>query len=190
MKLNVFSKNISVAFLVIAASLVIVGCAIKLNDFDAMPSNLDKLPLKVALVMDSRFRNYEHVTNGAATLLMGEGLSKGSEKALKKAFKEVVVVSGIDDAAKHNVDAIIIPELVSTEDTQLYPPRNEIRIICKWTISSADGKIYYTNTVSGIGGDSSFVAVTRLSDTMTNAAKDMLEKFITHMYSTKWWQRA
>lgn len=150
------------------------------------PPSVSQVPLRVGLYMNPRFRNYLNYESHIISL--GEGLTSGAEMALRKVFKEVVVVNETDsDMSSQDIRAIISPEIVDSQIGGLFPPSRS-RIVCKWTITGADGKIYYLNTITGVGVDSSFVGATRISRSMMFAAGDMFEKFLTHMLATKWWE--
>lgn len=182
-------KGIVNLLLLLIAILTIGGCAIKIENLDIMLPSSDKIPLRVGLYMSPEFRNYIYSKQGAK-FHIGEGLSIGAEKALKQVFNEVVIINNKSDISNQNIKAVISPEIL---DVDLSISYNDViyffRTSCRWTISGADSKVYYNDTITGVGKHNSFASgTTRAKKALTNAIENHYFKFIEQMLSSKWWE--
>jgi hypothetical protein len=175
--------------LLLVTILTIGGCATKIEKLDIKLPSSDKIPLRVGLYMSPEFRKYTYSTGGLVTPIgkfyIGEGLSIGAEKALKQVFNEVVIINNKSDISNQNIKAVISPEIldVAAEQNVVF-----FKMLCRWTISGADGKIYYNDTITGVGKDTSLAFATRERKAMTKAIENHYYKFIEQMLSSKWWE--
>jgi hypothetical protein len=163
------------------------GCLrFEIRDYDLQALSAPKIPLRVGLYMSPTFRTYQSLSYGPEVL--GEGMTKGAEQATRQAFEDVVIIDSLGtNIPRSAIKAVATPEIVEARIINEMGFRLTYEIVCKWTISSVDGRTVYMNTFRGQGVDSSFTARTRISTAMTLAAKDQYDKFVAHVVSTKWW---
>jgi hypothetical protein len=113
-----------------------------------------KYPQKVELYLSPSFCNYHYL--GVAIggggkwrgdFLLGDSVCSNAPNFFKKSFEEVFISDEKNTLSK-DVKIIISPEIISAEtigDTM------ETNITIKWSFVSPGGKVYYLNTISGIG---------------------------------------
>lgn len=170
---------------------MLIGCVfpVKLDDFKIEQPAKSKIPLRVGLYLSPKVCNYVHVA-GNFRISLGEGVCSNARGVLRNVFNEVILLDEKEsDLAKHGIKAVVSPEIIETEIIEgAFGPHGDFLLTCKWTITSADGKILYMDTVKGIGSDSSFLGSTRFSRNASITVKDHYQKLISHMLSSRWWE--
>lgn len=179
--------NISGLLILFILSMVQSSCSglfeVRVNDdYDLkMPASKEKIPLRVGLFA-SQIRNYTFEgENVLITVYLGDGISRGAERALKIAFKEVALIDNMESSiSAHNIDLIVTPEIVDHSFRRgFWPFQWNCRVSCKWTMSDPYGKVSYMNTFTGeaTGGKDSC---------MTSAVQEQFNKFLADILSKKW----
>jgi hypothetical protein len=188
MKRNLILFELKWILLFLVTVLLISRCGpVGMKEINLPPTTYNKIPLKIGLYISPGFRNYIYSPHypQSGKYLVGDGLSKTADILFKEIFKEVILIDGMSNIAT-DIKAIISPEIIETFFIGFSP---EFHIVCKWTIISPGGKVYYMNTITGIGmGDRSFNGMKRISVALTNAVKDHYEKLLAHIHSTYWWE--
>jgi hypothetical protein len=157
----------------------------EIKEFKMSPTIPDIIPIKVGLNLSPKFCNYLYTYKYGGQALVGPSLCKSATSFFKETFKEVILLNGNIDILR-DIKAIIFPEIVEIIFTGNMTATS--RIIFKWTVVSPSGKVYYLNTLDGIGMDDSLLFNTRVNESFTNAVNDHYKKLHTHMISSKWWE--
>lgn len=181
-------KRTHLSYLIISITLLF-GC----SSYMEFPINLsiksdrtDKIPLRVGLCMDRKFKEYaplmyniEYHTNVYGKF--GEALTKGAESMTNKAFREVVIVDNIDQAASKGVNVVIIPEIDSI--TIVEAPAS---VKVKWTIRDVNGKVLYMNTFVGEVKEKDCCRL--FKNYCARAIEDHFNKAFDGITKNKWWE--
>lgn len=194
-------KKMRILWLVISC-LFIAGCQTRgttPSSYEINPPYMTKkVPLRVTLYLSSQFKNKTFIGNSggmAMPISIGEAMSSGAEKALKKVFQEVMVVNDLSyNLSSIKNHAYVTPEIVDIGNVLTgIPPFSkwDSRIACKWVIKTPEEKILYVNTIVGEG---KYEAVTtgftfgdHLGKSMIPAIQDHYEKLVENLISTRWW---
>jgi hypothetical protein len=109
----------------------------------------DMIDLKVALRITDQLRNakWEKRLAGKTFIVpMGKAFPQNAEAVARRIFRDVVVENSETGPAEPDVDAILIPTLVSFEETV-----NEglTSIVFRWTLKDLNGSVIWEDTIRG-----------------------------------------
>ena len=148
-----------------------------------------KIPLRVGLYMSPNFRKDTFfAVMTIHEVHLGEGMSRGAEKACRAAFEEVVLLEEEQtDLTKWNLDAVIHPVITERSVRLIGGLTYSCSMNAKWTIIDLDGNILYVNSFPG-----EHIIKAPTSDIwtkcMTSAVEEHYEKLLSHLLSVNWWE--
>lgn len=177
--------------LLILTSLFFLGCGnpIRVKEINILQNFYNKIPLKVGLYLSPSFCAYQYRGKSfefkwVGHYLLGESICQTAPDFFKNSFKEVFIMN--EKSIPSNVKLIISPEIIEAETIG---PTMATHIIIKWTFANPKGKIYYLNTVKGIGKhDEGFWLPPAAREAFNSTLKDHYHRLYSHMHSTKWWE--
>ena len=119
-----------------------------MDEFSANP----KIPLDVALVMDSGLCNYTYISkrqHAKRVFELGETLCANMKDMCTSLFRKVTVVSNKDEGMTGNVDAVIIPKVIDTSALVRpgAPPDFEATMIYECTMIDPNDHPIFVRTV-------------------------------------------
>ncbi len=111
-----------------------------------------KIPLDVALVLDSELCNYTYVSkrqHAKRVFELGETLCANMQGISASLFRRVEVVQTKDEGMTGNVDAVIVPKVIDTSALVRpgAPPDFEATMIYECAIINPDGHPIFVRTV-------------------------------------------
>jgi hypothetical protein len=198
------------AFLVLGM-LFLISCAsahksiVIPQDFEIGPEKemQDKIPLRALLNLSSEFKRFILSTNLSTPaqtknekFIFGDALSAGSRKMTANIFREVAPFESGEDTFTEN-DVIVTPEIVKIEHWRTTGPGGycAFQTVIKWSITSADGKDIFSETIRG--DEIRFPCVIGLAFTYDKKRKegfalslqDHFQKAQESIYSSGWWKK-
>ncbi len=109
----------------------------------------DMIDLKVALRITDQLRNAKwekRLPGKTYTVPMGKAFPQNTEAVARRIFRDVVVENNKTGPAEPGVDAILIPTLVSFEETS---DKGLTSIIFRWTLKDLNESVIWEDTIRG-----------------------------------------
>ena len=109
----------------------------------------DMIDLKVALRTTDQLRNakWEKRLPGKTYIVpMGKAFPQNAEAVARRIFRDVVVENNKTGPAEPGVDAILIPTLVSFEETA---NKGLTSIVFRWTLKDVNGSVIWEDVIRG-----------------------------------------
>ncbi len=146
------TKGISCVLQVTFVLLLFTGCTrvieVPTDVVEGYPQK-DMIGLKVELRTTDELRNakWEKRLPGKTYIVpMGEAFPQNAEAVARRIFRDVVVENNKTGPAEPGVDAILIPTLVSFEETS---DKILSSIIFRWTLKDLNGSVIWEDTIRG-----------------------------------------
>jgi hypothetical protein len=144
--------------LIVLVLLVVAACGRFGGLYHIEPKAMDefagssKIPLDVALVLDSQLCNYIYVSkrqHAKRVFELGETLCTNMKDMCTSLFRTVTVVSKKDEGLTGNVDAVIIPKVIDTSALVRpgAPPDFEATMIYECTMIDPNDHPIFVRTV-------------------------------------------
>lgn len=168
------------------------GCAIHHSIKDTLnikgTPDGNKIPLRVGLYLDSRFKESTLYYTNAHKILIGEGLVRGAEQAFSQVFKDIYFMSGSESSLSNcNVDVIARGFIEEKSIRVISEYRFLYTVKIKWIISDKEGKNLYINTIVGEGLSAGRFK-NNFTECMTTAIEDHYSKLAYHLQTADWWK--
>ena len=181
--------------IVLAILLILSGCTYTsqiTRDLNIPVQEVKKIPLRVGLYMSPNFLNYTYKESRLAEKFvfpLGETFRAGSEKIVKMAFQDVVILSALDEAIIEKLKIVISPQIQAVDI--MFPMWGwgylKSTVIIKWTAIDPTEKIIWVNTFEGeskIKGKT----VKNIRNSLQVAIEDHFSKAYEGIISSTWWK--
>jgi hypothetical protein len=170
----------------LSASLLAAGCTMHLEKFDtdwSQPTNAEKIPVALALVLDSdvcEFEVSEKRQGNKRIFHIGPTICENARALFSLAFDRVVNVHNTGEVVATTTDAVAHLKIIeaSVVSRSGLPVVIDSIVVLEWSITDMDGRILYANTLKGMGQDARTFggAKSRLRASMESCLSDLMQK--------------
>jgi hypothetical protein len=196
--MSILKRENLVAFCLLGAILLLVGCG---PQYVELPINLsleqisiDRIPLTAGLYIEKKYSEFAlplyKVDFQTFFVKLGEAFDTGAEEMTRKAFREVIILDGVDQTGiPKGVNVLIIPEIYSF-DNDVTSTAYTAEFTVKWTIKDTDGRVLYVNTFVGNGSIETGIggASAKIRNSWSHAIEDQFNKAFNGIINNKWWE--
>lgn len=158
------------------------------SDF-TIPDVEKKIPFKVGLYMSPEYCNYSYEKGFGFIFVLGDALCYGTERVVKTAFNEVVIISSPKSTSNDKtIKAIIIPEILAAENQISGKSPSEALLIGKWTVVDANGKLIWVDTFQGHIVTTGVIRPSGIQKRTQLVVEDYFQKALKGISSWKLWE--
>ena len=175
-------KKISIALLL---AIILSGCAASTVVVPVVPvdfQKIDKIPISVELLLTGELQIAELFIqpDGFYRIPLGNALSENAELLARSIFKKVSVRSDEMPRSGQQIDAVLLPEIISATQTRpmLGLSKAVLLIVFQWTLNDRNGNPIWVDTIKAKGISSLVVGVS-----VKKGTKRRVQKVINDLFT-------